>query len=121
VSDVGWIRESTRLVGLVMPCPVRVFGNGQLAEAVEWLRSLPERPAVSHRLLVETGVLLVEVRQALRAPDFDALASDSKVADLAPRLAEHFVQAEVRRFGYDALDAAVAWAGDASPRDPSAS
>jgi SpoIIAA-like len=165
VTDVGWIRESTRLIGFVMPCPVRVFGNDQLAEAVEWLRSLPEGPAVSHRLLPERGVLVVEVRQALRAQDFDALAatadnwieahgalqgiviharafpgwenlaglirhvrfvrdhqrrvrraalaSDSRLADLAPRLAEHFAQAEVRRFGYDALDAAIAWAGGA--------
>src|SRR5262249_44873234 len=140
---------------------VRVFGNGQFAEAVDWLRSLPEGPTLSHRLLPE-GVLVVEVRQALRAQDFDALAatadvwleahgdlrgiviharefpgwenlgglirhvrfvrdhqrrvrrvalaSDSRLADLAPRLAEHFVQAEVRRFGYDELDAAVAWA-----------
>jgi hypothetical protein len=41
-----------------------------------------------------------------------ALASDSRLADLAPRLAEHFVQAEVRRFGYDDLDAAIMWAGE---------
>jgi len=161
VSDVGWIRESTRLVGFVMPCPVKVFANGQLGEAVEWLRSLPEGPAVSHRLS-GSGVLVVEVHQPLRAQDFDALAatadgwieghgdlpgiviharefpgwqnlgglirhvrfvrdhhrrvrrvalaSDSRLADLAPRLAEHFVQAEIRRFGYDALDDAVAWA-----------
>ncbi len=168
VSDVGWIRESTRLIGFVMPCPVRVFGNGQRAEAVTWLRSLPEGPAVSHRLIPESGVLVVEVRQALRAQDFDAvavtadtwidahgglqgiiihartfpgwenlgglirhvrfvrdhqrrvrrvaLASDSRLADLVPRLAEHFVQAEVRRFGYDELDAAVAWAGGANAK-----
>jgi hypothetical protein len=164
VSDVVWIRESTRLIGFVMPCPVRAFGNGQLAEGVDWLRSLPEGPAVSHRLLPE-GVLVVEVRQALRAQDFDALAatadgwieshgdlqgivihartfpgwenlgglirhvrfvrdhqrrvrraalaSDSRLAGLAPRIAEHFAQAEVRRFGYDALDEAIAWAGGA--------
>jgi hypothetical protein len=144
-----------------MPCPVKVFGNGQLDAAVEWLHSLPEGPAVSHRLS-GSGVLVVEVRQPLRAQDFDALAatadgwieahgdlagiviharefpgwqnlgglirhvrfvrdhhrrvrrvalaSDSRLADLAPRLAEHFVQAEIRRFGYDALDDAVAWA-----------
>jgi hypothetical protein len=39
-----------------------------------------------------------------------ALASDSRLADLAPRLAEHFVQAEIRRFGYEELGDAVAWA-----------
>jgi len=165
VTDLGWIRESTRIVGFVMPCPVRVFGNDRLAEAAEWLGSLPEGPAVSHRLLADRGVLVVEVRQALRAQDFDALAatadgwiddhgdlqgiviharafpgwenlgglirhfrfvrdhqrrvrrvalaSDSRLADLVPRLADHFAHAEVRRFGYDALDDAIAWAGAA--------
>jgi stage II sporulation SpoAA-like protein len=164
VTDVGWIREATRLAAFLMPCPVRVFSNAGLDEAVNWLRALPEGAAVVHRLLPESGVLVVEVNQALRAQDFDALAatadqwidvhgdlpglviharafpgwenlgglirhvrfvrdhqrrlrrvalaSDSKLAGLAPRLAEHFVQAEVRRFGYDELDAAVAWAGD---------
>jgi hypothetical protein len=164
VTDIGWIRESTRLLAFVLPCPVRVFGNGQLGAAVEWLRSLPEGPGVSHRLLSGSGVLVVEIGQALRAQDFDvlaatadtwidangdllgivihtrefpgwenlgsliqhvrfvrdhhrrvgrvALASDSRLADLAPRLAEHFVQAEVRRFGYDDLDAAIMWAGE---------
>jgi hypothetical protein len=39
-----------------------------------------------------------------------ALAADSKLASLAPRLAEHFVKAEVKSFRYDALEAAIAWA-----------
>ncbi|MFF9481856.1 STAS/SEC14 domain-containing protein [Streptomyces sp. NPDC014733] len=39
-----------------------------------------------------------------------ALAADGKVAALMPQFANHFVRAEVRRFGYDALDDAVAWA-----------
>jgi stage II sporulation SpoAA-like protein len=172
VTDVGWIREATRVMGFVMPCPVRVFDNGRLAEAVEWLRSLPEGPAVSHRVLPGSGVLVVEVRQALRAQDFDALAatadnwieangdlpgiviharefpgwenlgslirhvrfvrdhhrrvdrvalaSDSRLAGLAPRLAEHFVKAEVRRFGYDDLDAAIMWAGEKARVEASA-
>ena len=167
VTDTGWIRESTRLIGFVMPCPVRVFPNTQRAEAVEWLRSLPEGPAVSHRL-TDAGVLVVEVNQALRARDFDALAatadgwieshgalqgiviharefpgwenlgglvrhirfvrdhhrrvhrvalaSDSRLAGLAPRLGEHFIEAEVKRFGYDELDAAIAWAGSGELR-----
>jgi hypothetical protein len=163
VTDVGWIREATRLAAFLMPCPVRVFANAGRDEAVTWLQSLPQGAAVTHRLLPESGVLVVEVNQALRAQDFDALAatadqwidahgdlpglviharafpgwenlgglirhvrfvrdhqrrlrrvalaSDSKLAGLAPKLAEHFVQAEVRRFGYDELEAAIAWAG----------
>ncbi|MFI9357993.1 STAS/SEC14 domain-containing protein [Streptomyces lydicus] len=42
------------------------------------------------------------------------LAADSKVAAVVPQLANHFVRAEVRRFGYDELEVAVAWAA-ASP------
>lgn len=39
-----------------------------------------------------------------------ALAADGELATLAPRLGEHFVQAEVKSFAYDAVDAAIAWA-----------
>jgi hypothetical protein len=40
-----------------------------------------------------------------------ALAADSKLASVAPRIAEHFVQAEVKVFGYEELEKAIAWAG----------
>jgi hypothetical protein len=39
-----------------------------------------------------------------------ALAADSKLVDLAPRLVEHFIHAEVKSFGYDELEDAIAWA-----------
>jgi hypothetical protein len=162
VSDVGWIRESARFFGFIMPCPVRVFENQARGKAIEWLGTLPETPAISQRLIPESGVIVVEVKSALRAPDFDALAVtadawieahgdlrgiviharefpgwenlgslvrhvqfvrdhqrkvkrvalavDSKLAGLLPRVAEHFVKAEVKTFGYDALDSAIAWA-----------
>ncbi len=162
VTDLAWIRESTRLAGFFMPCPVRIFGNSERNNAVEWLQSLPETAAVSHRLHPESGVIVVEIKQALRAQDFDALAftadswieahgnlqglvihahefpgwenfgsllrhmrfvrnhhrevkriafaADSKLASLVPRIADHFVQAEVKSFGYDELERAVAWA-----------
>ena len=161
VTDLAWIRELTRLAGFLMPCPVSVFANTEFAGAVGWLQSLPESAAISYRLL-PAGVIVVEVKQALRAQDFDslaftadawieahgdlqalvihtrefpgwenlasflrhvrfirdhhrkvkkvALASDTKLASLAPSIAEHFIQAEVKSFGYDELDAAIAWA-----------
>lgn len=164
VTDVGWIRESTRLTGFLMPCPVRVFDGHERDEALRWLTSLPEGPGITHRLTA-SHVLVVEVEAPLRAADFDALAvtvdswlathaelagiviharafpgwenmgglirhvrfvrdhhrkvrkialaADSKIAALAPQAANHFVQAEVRRFSYDELDDALAWA--ASP------
>ncbi|MDF3298553.1 STAS/SEC14 domain-containing protein [Streptomyces tropicalis] len=168
VSDLGWIRQSTRFTRFLMPCPVRVFGGRDREEAVRWLVSLPEGPGVSHRLLPESGVLVIEVEQPLRTQDFDALAqtadswlethgelagvvvharafpgweniagllrhvrfvrahhrrirrialaADSRLAPLAPHLANRVVQAEVRRFGYGELDDAVAWASSTPDR-----
>lgn len=163
VTDVTWIREATRFAAFVMPCPVKVFATSERARAVEWLGSLPESGSVSHRLVPDLGVIVVDVSRPLRAEDFDALAvtadtwidahgdlnglvihtrdfpgwedlhglirhvrfvrdhhrkvkrialaADSKLASLAPRLAEHFIKAEVKPFRYDELEAAIAWAG----------
>lgn len=172
VTDVGWIRESARLARFMMPCPVRIFGNGERSQAAEWLGSLP-MGAVSHHLIEQAGVLVVEVREAFRAQDFDALAltvdswleghgelqgivihsrefpgwenlgslirhvrfvrdyhrkvkrlalsADSQLASLAPRLAEHFVAAEVKSFPYESLQDAIAWAASKStPRSTNA-
>ena len=75
VSDISWIREASRLAAAMMPCPVRVFGNGEWKEALAWLGApAPEGAALPHRLLPELGVLLVEPARPLRAEDFDALA-----------------------------------------------
>jgi hypothetical protein len=165
VTEVAWIRELTRLSGFLMPCPVRVFNNHELAQAIDWLHSLPEGAAVSHRLLPQSGVIVVEVTEPLRVQDFEALAftadawieahgdlqglviharefpgwenlgsfirhvrfvrdhqkrvkrialaADATLATLVPKLAEHFIQAEIKKFAYDELDAAIAWAAAA--------
>jgi hypothetical protein len=162
VTDRDWVRESSRIAGFLLPCPVRVFPNRDRDKAIEWLGSLPQEAGVSHRLLPEKGVIVVEVKHALNAQDFDALAltadpwieshgglegvvihahafpgwenlgslvrhaqfvrdhhrkvrrialaTDGRLASLAPRIGEHFVHAEVQSFGYEQLDAAVAWA-----------
>lgn len=164
VSDINWVRRSSRLIAFPLPCPVRVFENQQLREAAEWLQSLPVSGPVSHRLLPDLGVIVVEVNRALRGQDFDALsltadariqahgelqglvihtrafpgwddfgsfrrhirfvsdhhrkidkvalAADGRFMNLAARLGEHFAKAEVKTFGYDGLEAAVAWAGN---------
>ena len=162
VSDVGWIRETSRLVGVMLPCPVKAFGNSAWQEALAWLRGPAEGARLMHRLLPEVGVLVVEPGGPLRPEDFDALAltvdpwieahgtlrglvvharefpgwenvagflrhlrfvrdhhrkvrkialaASGRLAEWAPKLAEHFVDAEVRHFGYDELDRAIAWA-----------
>jgi hypothetical protein len=48
-----------------------------------------------------------------------ALAADGALAEMAPSLSDAFVQAEVKHFGYDRLDDAIAWART-SPSSPPA-
>ena len=75
VSDVGWIREASRLAAFFMPCPVRVFDERDRAAAAAWLAGLPEGPGVAIRLVPDAGVVVVEVTQPLRTADLDALAT----------------------------------------------
>ena len=75
VSDVGWIREASRLAAFLMPCPVRVFDERDRAGAAAWLAGLPEGPGASVRLDPDAGVVVVEVVAPLRAADFDRLAA----------------------------------------------
>jgi hypothetical protein len=49
-----------------------------------------------------------------------ALAADTKPASLEPSIAEHFIQAEVKSFGYDELDTAIAWAESPATRSAAA-
>lgn len=74
VTDIGWIRESTRLAAFLMPCPVEVFSVADRSRAIDWLQTLSERATVVERIVPETGVLVVDVSQALRSQDIDAIA-----------------------------------------------
>lgn len=168
VTDVRWVREGIRLGAFLSPCPVNVFANQDRAKALAWLNSIPVESGISHRLVPESGLIVVEVKHALSAQDFDALAftadtwieshgnlqgiviharefpgwenlgslirhiqfvrdhhrhvkrialaADAKIATIAPKIAEHFIYAEVKRFDYDELDQAIAWAESAGER-----
>ena len=37
VTDIDWIRTAIRLFGLAIPGHVRVFRNGELADATRWI------------------------------------------------------------------------------------
>ncbi len=39
VTDVDWCRHAVRLFGLLIPCPVKLFANAELAAATAWIRS----------------------------------------------------------------------------------
>ena len=45
-----------------------------------------------------------------------ALATDAPIARIAPRIVARFVDAEVKRFRYEELEQAIAWARDAEER-----
>jgi hypothetical protein len=109
------------VIGFLLPCPVRVFASQTLGEAIEWLRSLPHgdlQAIVIHAREFpgweNLGSFLRHVRfvrDRHRKVRRVALAADGEFLHLAPRIADHFVQAEVRSFGYDELQEAIAWAG----------
>ncbi|MGE3272121.1 MAG: STAS/SEC14 domain-containing protein [Chloroflexota bacterium] len=162
VSDVGWVREASRMVGPLLPCPLKVFPNAEYDEAVAWLSAPIDTARIPHRLLSDAGVLIIEPERPLTTEDFDALAltvdpwieahgelrgiviharefpgwenpgsfvqhvrfvrnhqrnvrrvalcASGRWAELAPRLAENFVSAEIRQFPGDHLDEAITWA-----------
>jgi hypothetical protein len=37
VTDLEWLVKTTHLLGFAMPCPVKVFSNGELVEATDWI------------------------------------------------------------------------------------
>lgn len=49
VTDIGWIRATSRAIGSWMPCPLEVFHNDERDDAVAWLASLSQCPAASAR------------------------------------------------------------------------
>jgi len=162
VTDRNWIRGASRALGSLLPCQLRTFEEVGYGEAVAWLAEPATGKNVSHRLIAERDVLLVEPHAALSVEDFDAIAvtvdswiengnelngivvhvrkfpgwetigsflrhlrfvrdhqkkvrrvavcADGSLAELAPRLAEHFVSAEIRHFDYEELEGALDWA-----------
>jgi hypothetical protein len=74
VSDFAWVGQVLQLVGFLMPYPVRVFPTDQRADAIAWLQSLPSGPGITHRVLEDAGVVVVEVAEPLRVQDVEVLA-----------------------------------------------
>ena len=166
VTDIGWVRESSRLAGTLLPCPVKVFKNAEWQEAIGWLASTPAASVAPHRILPDSDVLVIEPAGPLGIEDFDAIeltvdswmegqgrplrgivvhsrafpgwesiggffrhlrflhdhqsrihrigiAADGRLAEFGPKLGNHLLEAEIRHFGYDAFDEALAWAAAA--------
>jgi hypothetical protein len=75
VSSLPWVGEVLRFVGFLLPYPVRVFPTDRRDEAIAWLTSLSGGPGITHRVLADTGVVVVEVAEPLRVQDVEALAT----------------------------------------------
>jgi hypothetical protein len=37
VTDLEWLVKTAHLLGIAMPCPVKVFSNSELAAATKWI------------------------------------------------------------------------------------
>ena len=37
VTDVSWIASAVKFLSFLVPCPIRIFGNDGLAEAIAWI------------------------------------------------------------------------------------
>ncbi len=165
LTDIAWVDPVLRFVGFVLPYPVRVFPTDRRDEAIAWLNGLSAKPAISHRVLPDAGVVVVDVVEPLRIRDVEelstvvdgwlaehptlhglvlhartfpgwgnvgalvqhlqfiighhghlervALAVDGPLAAVAATIAELVAHPRVRRFTFDELPAAIAWASAA--------
>ena len=75
VSDKAWLRSASRVVGTLLPCPVKTYEDQDYAAAVAWLASPVAARSVTYKLIPESNVLLVEPHGSLAVDDFDAIAA----------------------------------------------
>lgn len=74
VTDVPWIRQSTLFIASLMPFVTRVFPVAERDDAALWLAEEPVASDLTHRLLADQGVLVLDVQGKLGVEDFDALS-----------------------------------------------
>ena len=75
VTDTGWLRGAVRGMGLLMPCPVMVFGLEELDDARRWLQ---ESLGTAHLTEIGDRHLMVALHGKL---DTDSIADAEKDLD----------------------------------------
>jgi hypothetical protein len=140
VTDTDWIRKMVEAFGFAMPGEVETFETAELDRARSWISERKLRGELEFDLDREAGVLTLRPHDDLEAADFagvaevldpyidregrlnglvvvadefpgwDSLSAITSHFRFVPRLAKHFVDAEVRRFDKDAEERARAWA-----------
>ena len=150
LTDIAWVGPVLRFAGFLLPYPVRIFPADRRDEAIAWLENLSGKPTITHRVLPDAGLVVVEVVEPLRIQDVEelatvvngwltqhsslhglvqhlqfiighhrhldrvvALAVDGPLAAVAATIAELVAHPQVRRFTFDELPAAIAWASTA--------
>jgi hypothetical protein len=100
VSDTPWLRTAIRAIGALMPCPVRLFHDGDEAEARRWLgESLG-----SIHLTEQDGVVRVQLIGRLEPSAYAAIEAD--IDSLFSRLEPVKLLVDLREFdGWSGLAA----------------
>ena len=75
VTDTKWLRVATRAMGFVVPTRIRTYDEDDMDEALEWLAAKGEGSTLTHHLLENRGVLVLEPHDELHVEDFDRIAS----------------------------------------------
>lgn len=72
VSDQSWITGVSRVIGSLIPCPVRVFPNQEMQDALAWLDS--EEMGLNFRLHEKKEVLEIKISSPLSSEVFEILS-----------------------------------------------
>lgn len=73
VTDAAWIRHTVEVMSSLVPFSVRAADESARDALAAWLAEAPTA-TLSHQLLADRGVLVLEPRGPLRIEDFDALS-----------------------------------------------
>jgi hypothetical protein len=76
VTDVDWIQNSIKFFSFSFPGEVRVFENGDLQKARDWVAEPAPAGNLTFEFLEEEGVLVLHPHGELAAADFERLASE---------------------------------------------
>lgn len=90
-----------------------IEANGELDGVVVHVRSFPGWENVGS--FIRHMQFIRDYQHRIRRV---AVAAESRFAEIGPALAEHFISAEIKGFGYDELDRAIEWAGRARGAEP---
>jgi hypothetical protein len=92
VAGQPWLRTAVRAMGVLLPCPVRLFDASQLQEARLWL----EESLGAIHLHEETGVVRAELIGRLEPSAYDRIEDD--LAALFSRMESVRLLIDLRRF-----------------------